>query len=97
MSKLKQNRSFQRRSSQPIPVTRYNRYNRFDNRLYTRYSRLSNRFDNLDNMLYRVNGALQTVNDSKSMIMHMHDALKRESFAVSLDLHTVSEGLSTKF
>jgi len=39
-------------------------YNRFDNRLYTRYSqfskRLSNRFDNrFDNRLYRVNGALQ--------------------------------------
>ena len=31
-------------------------YNRFDNRLYTRYNRLSNRFDN---MLYRVNGALE--------------------------------------
>jgi len=30
-------------------------YNRFDNRLYTRYNRLSNRFDN---RLYRVNGAL---------------------------------------
>jgi len=38
-------------------------YNQFDNRLYTRYNRLSNRFDNrfdnwFDNRLYRVNGAL---------------------------------------
>jgi len=72
-------------------------YNRFDNRLHTRYSRLSKRSDNLDNRLYRVNGALQTMNDSKSMIMHMHEALKRQSFAVSLDLHNVSEGFSIKF
>ena len=32
-------------------------YNRFDNRLYTRYSRLSSRFDN---RLYRVNEALRS-------------------------------------
>jgi len=41
-------------------------YNRFDNRLYTRYSRLSNllsnRLDNrFDNRLYRVNGASGSV------------------------------------
>jgi len=35
-------------------------YNRFDNRLYTRYSRLSNRFYNrFNNRLYSVNGALR--------------------------------------
>jgi len=33
-------------------------YNRFDNRLYKRYSRLSDRLSNgFDNRLYRVNGA----------------------------------------
>jgi len=41
----------------------YTRYSRLSNRLYTRYNRLSNRFDNcfdnrIDNRLYRVNGAL---------------------------------------
>ena len=39
-------------------------YNRFDNRLYTRYSRLSNHLSNgFDNRLYRVNGALSCNGD----------------------------------
>jgi len=37
-------------------------YNRFNNRLYARYSRLSNLFDNgFENRLYRVNGATNII------------------------------------
>jgi len=68
-------------------------YNRFDNRLYTRYSRLSNQFENrldnrFDNRLYRVNGALECRSEMcRTRLAGNTGRKNRQKFAIWAPLH----------